>query len=280
MEMTHAALHLTLTPEEKEDYSRDLQAMVNALSNALPVMSQELLQARPDTAKEDVANLADSYVEALSGAYLQHLCGKIMTEKLQPKAKSAFQEAIDSFLQLIAEAPVRLEEWRTEDGTLLKAIQLNMSDYVDPLTNLALVAMQKGLGYSASILMRVLRLDDLSYPARILVEKVFSIFTGPLRENVGQFLQSKLPAKFYVEKFVKALRKDLTALPDQMFQTLDGTILPMLTADAEDQFKTMANQQHQLLLTQSTVLARDADNMTKDAAAARDNAAALQKLAA
>lgn len=280
MGMTHAALRLTLTPEEKEIYSRDLRDMISAFSNALPEMSQELLQARPDTAKEDVANLAASYVEAVCGAYLQHLCGKIMNEKLRPQAESAFQEAINSFRQLIEDAPIRLEEWRTEDGTLLKSVQLNMSDYVDPLTNIALVAMQKGLGFSVAILMQILNLGNLSYTAKVFVEQVFGVFTWPLREKIGKLIQSISSAESFVKKFVKALRKYLTDLPDQMFKTLDETILPMLTADAEDQFKTMADQQYQLLLTQCIVLSRDADSMTKDAEAARNNAAALQELAA
>lgn len=273
MELSKAALRVQLTPLQKEELYGDIQRLKDQLTQALPGMGAELVERNGKQAKEDIKNLAGDYVEAMCNSYLEFIARQVMDRELRPQAERAFREAQDEYNSLVARAPVPEGERAAlaQATGLLKSIQVNLGDFQGVLSKLV-----GGIAGGAVFLAGVW-LEINPYSMIGIAREANRMVAGA----VDGARKRAMKPQTYVSSYInKLLLPKLDKLPDELFKTLDETILPQIGGDLTNWFGDRVDERCALLERQGAALDDEARALRARRDALAADAARLARLEA
>lgn len=266
MQLAGDAMNFQMAPARRTDLNADIQGMKNQLCKELPEMAMEIAEAKGRQAKDDVLNLAGDYVEALCNSYMEFITNYIAVTDVQPQAEKAFQSARDEFLLLVTSddmPALAKEQMSYKDMELLKAIQVNLGNFHDPIA-----------GFVSGFL-------------GFIVKVVLWNYLGRFGYTLGSYLQNLLekaatlviPTRMFVDHVIKDLLKQLDEVSDMMFSTMDESILPQLGVQVRADFQDKVDRTCALLEERGGALRQEAEALLGERAALAGQDQTLARMA-
>ena len=266
MQLAGDAMNFQMPPSRRTDLDADVKRLTGQLCKELPEMARAIAEAKGRQAKDDVLNLAGDYVEALCNSYMVFITNHIAINDVQPQAEKAVQTARDEFLLIITSddmPALAREQLSHKDMELLKAIQVNLGNFHDPIA-----------GFVSGVL-------------GFIVKVVLFNYLGRFGYTLGSYLQNFLekaatlviPTKMFVDHVITDLLKQLDEVPDMMFRTMDESILPQLGVQVKADFQDKVDRTCALLEERGGALRQEAETLLSERAALAGQDQALARMA-